>query len=151
MDVAASVVGLASFGVKLSTTLYSYSTTAASADKDISDIAKDVATAANVLVNMGLVLKDEETARIASEALLKDVRDIIDSCETVFNEIQEIVQKRRTKIGKDGKNTIRMIGRLMWPLKEQRVELLQKRLNSLSSRLSLVLNVLNLAANQANG
>ena len=58
-SILSSIVEIASFEVQLSTTLYSFTESAACAHKDIADIAGDVALTANLLNSVGNVLKEE--------------------------------------------------------------------------------------------
>jgi hypothetical protein len=150
VGLTASIVSIASAGVKLSTTLYTFAESASRADQDVTDIASDVALTANVLDSVGIVLKEDETKCLASKAALNDADNIIKRCEAVFGEIRQIIEKR-TKVGKDGKKTVTTLGRLAWPLKEQKVELMKRRLDSLKLSLSLLLKVLSFAGDKARG
>ncbi|KAF2492949.1 hypothetical protein BU16DRAFT_529203 [Lophium mytilinum] len=150
IGLTASIIGIAGAGVKLSTTLYTFAESSSRADQDITDIAGDVALTANVLDSVGNVLKEEDTRCLASKAALNDAENILKRCETVFGDIRQVVEKR-TKIGKDGKKSITTLGRLAWPLKEQRVELMRRRLDSLKTSLLLLLKVLSFAGDRARG
>ena len=58
-------MGIASSGVRLSTTPYSFTKSATRAHEDITDIAGDVALTANLLNSVGNVLKEEAWALIS--------------------------------------------------------------------------------------
>ena len=58
-SILGSIVRIASSGVQLSTTLYSFTESAARAHEDIADIAGDVALTANLLNSVGNILKWE--------------------------------------------------------------------------------------------
>lgn len=150
IGLTASILSIAGAGVKLSTTLYTFAESASRADQDIADIAGDVALTANVLDSVGNVLKENETKCLASKAALNDAESILKRCESVFGDIRQVIEKR-TKIGKDGKKTITTLGRLAWPLKEQRIELMRRRLDSLKTSLLLLLKVLSFAGDRARG
>lgn len=150
MDVASGIIGVASIGIKLSTTLYTFANSVASADKDMKDIAGDVALTSNVLNNVGSFLKDPKTIAIASETAITDAISILDRCKDAFGEIQTIVdQKGKNSETGMKKSTTR--AKFMWPLKSSRVELLKRRLESLKSSLMLLLQVLSFAKDQAAG
>src|SRR5262245_28837392 len=102
VGLAASIVQVAGAGIKLSTTLYHYSSTASRADQDVTDIADDVNLTANALDSVGKVFEQEEGKSVVSKKAMLDAHSLIKRCETVFGEIQELLDKRR-KIGKDGK------------------------------------------------
>lgn len=135
--------------VQPSTALYTYVGSAARADQDITDIAGDVALTANVLDCVGNVFKEDDAKCIISKAAVRDASSIIQRCEEVFKEIDHLVEKRR-KVTKDGKKTT-TLGKLMWPMKEPRVELLRRRLDSLKTSLLVLLEVLRFAGERARG
>jgi hypothetical protein len=69
----ASVVGVACVGVKLSTTLYTFSETVATATDSTKSIAKDVSLTIAVLEELSSNLKHDEQVRLYSGAALKTV------------------------------------------------------------------------------
>jgi hypothetical protein len=150
VGIAASIIQIAGAGVKLSTALYTYVGSAARADQDITDIAGDVALTANVLDCVGSVFKEDDAKCLISKAAVRDATSIIQRCEDVFKEIDHLIEKRR-KVTKDGKKTTSAFGKLMWPMKEQRVELLRRRLDSLKTSLLVLLEVLRFAGERARG
>jgi hypothetical protein len=151
VGLVASIVQIAGTGAKLSTTLYNYTTSAARADQDITDLADDVESTSSALEGVGKVLETEDAKSIVSARAVQDANKIIKRCEDIFGDIMELVEKRRSKTTKDGKKALGMVGKLAWPLKEQRVELHKKRLENLKISLLLLLAVLKLAQDQARG
>ncbi|KAJ4290275.1 hypothetical protein N0V90_010490 [Kalmusia sp. IMI 367209] len=150
VGLAASIVQIAGTGIRLSTTLYNFAGGVSRAEQDIADIADDVKLTANALDNVGKVFERDDGSCVISKKAISDAGGLIKRCETVFGEVQDLVEKR-SKMGKDGKKTLSAIGRLSWPLKEQRVELLRRRLESLKNSLMLLMHVLQLANGQAKG
>jgi hypothetical protein len=148
VGLAASIIQIAGAGAKLSVTLYNFTSSAARADQDIRDIAEDVELTSNALESVGKVFESEDAKSIISKKAVQDGHNIIKKCQGVFDELSEMVEKRR-KTGKDGKKTLSMMGKLAWPMKEQRVELHRKRLESLKNSLVLLLHVLQLAQGQS--
>lgn len=150
VGLAASIIQIAGVGVKLSTTLYNFIGSAVRADHELSDIAGDVEITANALDSVGRVFEDEDSKSIVSRKAIQDAGKLIKRCESVFTDIDGLTEKRR-KAGKDGKKVLSTFGRLGFPLKEQRIQLLRTRLESLKNSLILLLNVLQLANAQAKG
>ena len=150
VGLAASIIQIAGAGAKLSVTLYNFTSSAARADQDIRDIADDVELTSNALESVGKLFESEDAKSIISTKAVQDAHNIIKKCQGVFDELSEIVEKRRKK-DKDGKKTLSMMGKLAWPMKEQRVELHRKRLESLKNSLVLLLHVLQLAQGQSRG
>ncbi|KAI4622313.1 hypothetical protein J4E83_005055 [Alternaria metachromatica] len=150
IGLAASIIQIAGAGAKLSVALYNFTNSAARADQDVKDIADDVKLTSNALESVGRVFESEEAGSIVSKKAIQDANNIIKKCQSVFDEVSEIVEKRR-KTAKDGKKSLSVMGKLAWPMKEQRVELNQRRLESLKNSLVLLLHVLQLAQGQARG
>ncbi|KAI4694822.1 hypothetical protein J4E81_006423 [Alternaria sp. BMP 2799] len=150
VGLAASIIQIAGAGAKLSVALYNFTNSAARADQDVKDIADDVELTSNALESVGRVFESEEAGSIVSKKAVQDANNIIKKCQSVFDEVSEIVEKRR-KTAKDGKKSLSVMGKLAWPMKEQRVELNRRRLESLKNSLVLLLHVLQLAQGQARG
>jgi hypothetical protein len=150
VGLAASILQIAGAGAKLSSALYHFTTSAVRADQDIADIASDVELTSNALESVGKVFETEDAKSIVSKKAIQDANNIIKRCEAVFKDIAELVDKRR-KNSKDGKKSLSVMGKLSWPMKEQRVELHRRRLESLKNSLMLLLHVLQLAQGQARG
>ncbi|KAH5718381.1 hypothetical protein HBI18_168280 [Parastagonospora nodorum] len=150
IGLAASIIQIAGAGAKLSSALYHFTTSAVRADQDITDIASDVELTSNALESVGKVFETEDAKSLVSKKAIQDANNIIKRCEAVFSDISELVDKRR-KSAKDGKKGLSVIGKLSWPMKEQRVELHRRRLESLKNSLVLLLHVLQLAQGQARG
>jgi hypothetical protein len=150
VGLAASIIQIAGVGVKLSTTLYNFVGSATRADQEITDIAGDVEITANALDSVGKVFEDEDAPSVVSKKAIEHANSLIKRCEAVFREIHEVIDKRR-KISKDGKKSLSALGKLSWPMKEQKIELLRRRLESLKNSLILLFHVLQLANGQARG
>ncbi|KAI4947316.1 hypothetical protein J4E91_006668 [Alternaria rosae] len=150
VGLAASIIQIAGAGARLSVALYNFTNSAARADQDAKDIADDVELTSNALESVGRVFESEEAGSIVSKKAIQDANNIIRKCQSVFDEFSEMVEKRR-RIGKDGKKGLSVMGKLAWPMKEQRVELNRRRLESLKNSLVLLLHVLQLAQGQARG
>ncbi|KAH6644270.1 hypothetical protein C7974DRAFT_407964 [Boeremia exigua] len=150
VGLAASVLQIGGAGAKLSIELYNFINTASRADSDITHIAVDVEVTSNVLGNVGKVLGADGAKRLVNQDAVQHARTLITQCEEVFNELSEVVDKAR-KTGKDGRSRIGFRAKISWPMKEQRVELLRRRLETLKSSLLVLFHVLQLAQDKARG
>ncbi|KAF2265007.1 hypothetical protein CC78DRAFT_543564 [Lojkania enalia] len=150
LGLAASIIQIAGFGAEVSTTLYNYIGSATRADQEIGDIAEDVQLTANALDSVGRIFETEDAKHVVSKKAIEDANNLIKRCEAVFGEIHGVINKRR-KVGRDGKRSLSALGKFAWPLKEQRVELLRRRLESLKNSLILLFHVLQFANGQARG
>lgn len=148
VGLVASIVQIAGAGTKLSSALYHFTTSAVRAEQDVADIASDIELTSNALTSVGRVFETEDTRSVISEKAITDANNLIKRCEMVFKDIAEVVEKSRT-VSKDGKKNLSAIGKLAWPMREQRVELYRRRLESLKNSLTLLLHVLQLAQKQA--
>lgn len=148
VGLVASIGQIAGAGTKLSSALYHFTTSAVRAEQDVADIASDIELTSNALTSVGRVFETEDTRSVISEKAITDANNLIKRCEMVFKDIAEVVEKSRT-VSKDGKKNLSAIGKLAWPMREQRVELYRRRLESLKNSLTLLLHVLQLAQKQA--
>ncbi|KAF2029115.1 hypothetical protein EK21DRAFT_113174 [Setomelanomma holmii] len=150
IGLVASIVQIAGAGVKLSSELWNFTTSALRADQDITDIAGDVELTSNALESVARVFETEDAKSVVSKKAIQDANNLIKRCGAVFEDISELVDKRR-KVCKDGKKGLSFAGKISWPMKEQRLELHRRRLDSLKNSLVLLLHVLQLAQGQARG
>ncbi|KAF2652587.1 hypothetical protein K491DRAFT_718811 [Lophiostoma macrostomum CBS 122681] len=151
VGLAASILQIAGAGTKLSTSLYNFARSALRADQEVEDIANDVEITANALDSIGRVFNNENTKSVITKEAVTHARSLIKRCEGVFKEIQDVVDKRRCT-GKDGKKGgLSALGKLSWPMKEQKIQLQRGRLESLKNSLIVLLHVIQLANAQANG
>ncbi|KAF1983333.1 hypothetical protein K402DRAFT_177475 [Aulographum hederae CBS 113979] len=159
ISIVASIIGISSAGIKLSTTLYTYAETAFNADKALVDVARDVSLTSSVLGELGSILDIQESGEgdgnekrkrknALSPTALKSAGEAVEGCRKVFGEIEGVVG---AMIGGNGKGngaktgkTVKMgmAKRLRWPLKEPRIRLLLGNLERLKTTLLLILNVL---------
>lgn len=119
VGLAASIIQIAGAGAKLSTTLYNFVNSAARADREISDIAEDVGFTANALESVGEVFANEDVHNVVSKKAILDAKKFIKRCEAVFEEIRELIEKRR-KVCKDGKKSLSALGKFTWYVRLER-------------------------------
>jgi hypothetical protein len=150
VGLAASIVQLGGAGVELSKSLYIYVSSAVRAESEINDLAGDVKLTCSALERVGQTLQSEETSSALTQRAVNDAEEIKQRCQSVFAEISVIFEKR-WKLDGNGRRKLSVLGKASWPLKEQKVELLRRRLDSLKLSLSLLLSVLQLAHEQSRG
>lgn len=144
LSITASIVGIASTGIQLSTTLYNYTETVINADKNIREIARDLSITSSVITELGTLLGQDDAAQLQCESALTTAREAVHGCEEVFKEIQKELNKSLDLEG-NGKSPMSKLKRLKWPLVEPKLNVLQLRLERLKNTLVLMLNVVTYA------
>ena len=146
LGIVASIIQIADVGLRLSLRLYSYGETAASADKAIVSISKDVSLTSSVLQELGEHLRKDRDAPICSENAIKTAEMISRECLHVFQELDGALEKSLKRLGVGAKEKSRWIStvreRLRWPLLQPKMELLRNNLDRLRVTLLLMLNVM---------
>ncbi len=150
VGLTASVLQIGGAGAKLSIELFNFISSASRANIDITHIAVDVEVTSNVLGNVGRVLKEDDAKKLVNQDAVQHARRLINQCDEVFNELSDVVEKAR-KPGRDGRMRVGFKAKMTWPMREQRVEPLRRRLETLKSSLLLLFNVLQLAIDKARG
>src|SRR4051812_12420641 len=117
----ASVLQLASTGLKLSQTLYEYADAVASADRRIRDIAKEIRLTSFVIEELGSVFRQDETSNVISDNAVRTANETIEECSVFFAEIEVTLNK-----SKKGK-----LGRLLMPFRDSKIELLRSHIDKL--------------------
>lgn len=144
LSITASIVGIASTGIQLSTTLYSYTETVINADKNIREIARDLSITSSVITELGALLGQDDAGQLQCESALTTAREAVHGCEEVFKEIQKELNKSLDLEG-NGMSPMSKLKRLKWPLVEPKLNVLQVRLERLKNTLVLMLNVVTYA------
>lgn len=122
---AASIIQIADAGLKL----YNYIESVASANKRLTRVNKNLETTCNVVKEIGEVFQRKETAILVSERAVKTAHDAAEECHLVFGELREAVEK-------SNKN------KYIFPLREEKLELLSVQLEKLKSTLMLLMTLL---------
>jgi hypothetical protein len=153
LSIAASIIGIAAAGIKLSSTLYTYTETVINADKSVKDIARDLSITSSVITELGKLLgggdddDDENKVPLASDSALETTREAVNGCDEVFKDIQKELDKC-LDLDYEGKGKARM-RRLIWPLVEPKLNTLQTRLERLKNTLVLMLNIMSYAKRES--
>lgn len=150
MDLASGIIGISSFGLQLSSTLYTYSATAIHASEDIPELAGHITLTAQILKSVASTISSASTTDLISNEAKTQALDVMKRCEGLFSSISATLDKK-VEIGKDGTVRVKKSSRLAWPLKEARFEGQKRKLEGLKVDLLLLLNVLQLAERYAKG
>jgi len=144
LSIATSIISVASTGIQLSTTLYTYAETVIKADQNVKDIARDLSITSTVVTQLGQLLGKDEARELHCESALVAARNAVEGCDVVFKAIQKELDRNLHEQGK-GKRQNPMLRRLRWPLVEPRLHKLQLRLERLKNTLVLALNAVTYA------
>jgi hypothetical protein len=140
----ASVIGIAGAGAKLSIAIFEFASTIGSAAPEITSIGTEISQFCVVVKQIESTLKKaKKSVRYSLTALLA-IESITDRCQGVFKEIEDILTRL-----KKGKAEPKLLGRLIWPVKRVKVEMLRKTLESSKLTLSCMLMTLLFAENIA--
>ena len=143
LGVIASIIQIADVGLKLSTKLYGFAGTVASADSTIASISRDVEITSTVLVDLGETLKKDS---VANHNAVQTAGGIVSECLEVFQEMDKIFLRRTPLLrhrdeGDQATRGKKLMERLWWPYIQSKVLLLRSNLEKLKSTLLLMLNV----------
>lgn len=139
--VVASVICVAGAGFRLSLLLNAVGCEIASAGIEIHSISKGVTLFSLMLKQVGQTLQASDSVH-SSEAL-ETAQEITNDCQLVFHEIQEMLDKVRSKKG-DGSLSPSIQQRFKWCFKKGRVQYLLGQLESLKMSLLVMLQILQL-------
>lgn len=140
----ASVIGIAGAGAKLAIAIFEFASSIGSAGSEIMSVGTEISQFCAVVKQIESALrKAKKTVRYSLTALLA-IESIVDRCQNTFKEIENILDGLRR-----GKAEIKILGRLIWPVKRVRVEMLRKSLESSKLTLSCMLMTLLFAENIA--
>jgi hypothetical protein len=152
-SLASAIIGVASAGIKLSTTLYQFTESAINADRHIKDIARDLSITSSLITRFGTLLGEQASTnagnlRNDNEHIIKTARDAVTGCDDVFKEIQRELNKYVDTDGDedDRKSVVNALRRLKWPLVQPKFIALHARLERLKNTLVLTLNVVSYAS-----
>jgi hypothetical protein len=135
VGIAASIIGIASFGVKLTLTLYDFGSTGSSARKETGRIARNVTLFSNVLELLGERLDDDKP--VHSEAALDFAEELSEDSKDFFQRIENLLPERRRDQDK-----LSFLQKIAWNFKKTKVDALIVELEQLKSSVNLLVQVL---------
>lgn len=128
LGIAAAVVQVADTGLRLSQNIYKYVDSVKSADSRLAGFAQDVNRMAYIIRDVGDMF-NEPAAKFVAPSGIQTARDCVGDCEDAFKEITAFVEHARKNKWK-------------FPYREQKLKILDARLEKLKSNLTLILMVL---------
>ena len=114
----------------------------ATADRDIQKIAKEISLFSLMLKQVGQTLQEAES--IASQAALDTANEITAQSQTVFHEVNEMMEMSQQRDGNGQFQSITIAQRVKWCFKKQRVQYLLGQLETLKLSLAIMLQILQL-------
>ncbi|KAK6077615.1 hypothetical protein SCUP515_04813 [Seiridium cupressi] len=149
IGVIAAIGALTEFGFKLSLKLFTYSQAILTADQTARDISNEVSLTSTVLQQLSSTLKHDR--QIASDIALNVIHEILKDCDTVFQELDGVLEPVLSKLNDQGPSNVgKRVERFVWPLKQSKVDALKERLDRLKLSLTLMLQALSHARDIAN-
>jgi hypothetical protein len=153
LGIAASVVQLADFGLRLSVKLYTFSEAVASAPATVKEISTEVSLTSSVLKSLGDNLARDKQLRLCSQHAIESTEKTVTECLRVFKELEGALTKSMTRMGlaetgdkkKQHSRGVAALERLKWPFLQPKMQLLRSNLDRLKASLTLMLEVLNYA------
>ncbi|KAF1345069.1 hypothetical protein BDV97DRAFT_40546 [Delphinella strobiligena] len=94
MDLASAVIGIASFGVQVSSAHYKFSDSARNAETDIVGLAQNIELTSNVLQSVGQILQRDDIAEIPNLATKTAIEKTLKGCD-LFSKSSCIKFRRR--------------------------------------------------------
>ena len=134
LDVAASIVGIACAGIKLTNALYEFSSNLASAKDHIDDIIFEVTTYSGTMKELAARLEDEDS--VHSEHGLLLATSLRDRTDWLFGQILSSLPRKELA------EKMTAIQRLKWHFKKGRVEWLVAKLQGLKLSLLVLIQAL---------
>lgn len=139
LSVATSVAGVAAMGVQLSQTIYGLISKFYEAEKEMSIIANDLSLLAMVLNELEGILRRD--SRVYRRRMVREVNEILNSCEGVFQSIFNHVSANP----QDARSSKQFKAKVRWYFQRHRVRPLQAGLESMKSTLNVLLHVVHMA------
>ncbi|KAK5204388.1 hypothetical protein LTR41_009860 [Exophiala xenobiotica] len=131
-DAAASLIAIATFGVKLTTTLYEFGANAASAREQTDRIARHLRLYSEVLEV--LVDRIDDSEPIHSAKALNLVDEVYDQSYDLFDKIRDLIPNKGDRMT--------FLRKLAWNFKKSRVALVVSEIEYLKSTVTLLVTVL---------
>ena len=135
VGIAASILGIASFGVRLTLTLYDFGATASAARAQTDRVARNVTHYSNLLELLGERLEDDK--HVHSEAALDFIEELSEDSWDLFKSIKKLLPSRE-----HGQDQISLIEKAKWNFKKPRVDALMVEVERLKTSVNLLVQIL---------
>lgn len=132
-DVVASVIGMSSFGLKLTDTLYRFGANFSAARDQTSRISERITDYTTILDILTSTIEDEMDF-VSDEAIVM-INRLCDQSTDLFFDIEDHLPSRRERHERD---SISLTAKVMWKFRKSRVELLLGQLEYVKSNVLLL-------------
>ncbi|KAH0833575.1 hypothetical protein AYO21_05253 [Fonsecaea monophora] len=132
IGLVASLLGISTFGIRLTTVLYNFGSTASSAREQTDYVARHVTLYSDVLEILAQRINDDEP--IHSRQALDLVNDIYGHSCDLFDKIRDLLPDRADKVS--------FVDKIKWNFKKTKVDLLVSEIQYLKSTVNLLVSVL---------
>jgi predicted glycosyl hydrolase (DUF1957 family) len=140
----ASIVGIAGAGAKLSIVLFEFASSVGSAGVEARQIGTEISLFCSVLKQLQSTLTKARSYRYSISAI-ETTQEILDRCQDVFKEIEEIIESLRKRRGKTAEASVDLVARVKWTFKRSHVQMLRTTLESCKITLHIMLTTLEFA------
>ena len=145
--IAASAFQVAGAGIALANTLKAYTDSVRKAEKQLKPIADHIKLTADVLTNVGSLLKNDDIRSLYTQELLSSTSNALGGCRTAFEDLEKFISKLlKSNENTGGRISIQASAKFTLYFKQKELDVLQAHLERFKSSLDLVLGVLNLAS-----
>ena len=139
----ASIITIVNVGSKLSVTLFDFASSLGSAGSEVRAIGTEISLFCSVLKQLERALAKAKNRRCSISAI-EVTQQILDQCQTVLEEIEQIVNGTKKKNSADG--SIDVKARIKWVLgKRSKIQMHRATLESCKITLHLMLTTLDFA------
>ena len=153
VSVAASVLGIAGAGIKISVELVTFATRIDTASERITSIGNEVSLTAGVLQQLGDLLQQEQPqheASVFSEGGLRTTKASADVCAGVFKSLKQAINAASKQLRSNvkrpfGKIRLSPFEKTKWPFLQPNIDALRNDLGQAKGTLMLMLQVITLA------
>ena len=145
----AAIIQVADTGLRLSTTLFTFAETVASANRSINTVSKDVSLTSAVLKDLANILSHDNNLQTFSDTAIESAIAVVNECSGLFQELHGMLIEKLPKHSSRHKDkvsrTTLALERLKWPYMQPKMNLLQTNLDRLKSSLLVIINAISLA------
>lgn len=140
----ASIVGIVGFGAKLSIALFDFAGNIGSAGAEVRAIGTEITLFCSVLQQLERTLAKAKDRRYSVSAI-ETTQKILDQCQFIFEEINEIVSRLQKQKPSSGEVSVDFKSRMRWMFKRSKVQQYRATLESCKITLHLMLTTLEFA------
>jgi hypothetical protein len=142
-EIAASVIGIVAFGTRLSISIFDFASGIGGAGRELQLVGTEVSLFCSVLTELQTLLDNAHFD--ASTSAIQSVNTIISQCQTIFTELERILDGFNKSKGNGFIPSPTFVNKVKLTFKQTQVLLLRQTLESCKLTLSVMLFVMHLA------